>query len=65
MDNKNVTYSTSTLEIITIILIVLKVFKLIDVPWIWVLAPIWIPFCCLVVMLIILGILYFIKEIIL
>ena len=65
MERKNITYSTSTLEIIAIVLIILKVLGLIDTPWIWVLAPIWIPLCCLCIILIVIGILYFIKEIIL
>ena len=62
MERKNITYSTSTLEIIAIVLIILKVLGLIDTPWIWVLAPIWITFCIAMVLLTIKFIILLIRE---
>jgi len=47
--------------LLAIVFIVLKLVGLIDWQWMWVLAPIWIPACIAIVLLIFLGFLAFIK----
>ena len=42
-----------TLETLLLIFIVLKLTNLIDWPWVWVLAPFWIPACLAIVGIII------------
>lgn len=45
-----------------IVFITLKLCGVIDWPWVWVLAPFWIPLVILLIACIILGIVYFIKR---
>lgn len=42
---------------LTIAFIILKLCKVINWSWLWVLSPIWIPFCLLVIILIIIKLL--------
>lgn len=46
-----------TLVILELIIILLKVFDVVSWPWIWVLAPIWIPFAIVSVIAILYGML--------
>lgn len=39
-----------------IVLLVLKLVKVISIPWVWVFAPLWIPLCIVLVVLIIAAI---------
>jgi uncharacterized protein (DUF983 family) len=43
-------YPASGLEILTVAFIVLKLCKVIDWSWVWILAPVWIPIALVVVL---------------
>lgn len=51
--NKNVNLSFDGLSLLTIVFIVLKLCKVIDWSWWWVLAPTWIPISIFLIVLII------------
>ena len=42
--------------LLTIVFITLKLLEKIDWSWWWVLAPIWIPFCIVLIILMVIGI---------
>ena len=48
--------------LLTIVFIVLKLTGVINWSWVWVLAPIWIDIILVVVLLIIVGIFYYLSE---
>lgn len=62
-NNKNVsvTIGSGCAEILTLIFITLKLLKIIDWPWIWVLSPLWIGFIIAVAIISIILIVLFIK----
>lgn len=55
-DNKNITVSFPILGVLTVAFIVLKLCSVIDWSWWWVLAPVWIPWAAVLVLLIVVGI---------
>lgn len=67
--SKNVSTSTTSggigfTGLLTVLFIGLKLGKVIDWSWLWVLSPLWIPFSILIIVLIIVGIVAVIAEII-
>lgn len=64
-DNKReVVYGRVPLTtILFVVFLVLKLCGVIDWPWIWVFAPLWIPFALVLVLFIVLAIIYFIVTI--
>ena len=55
MKNENTpTFSIGFLELLGLAFIILKLCKVINWPWVWVLAPIWISFIIVVVLFIVL-----------
>lgn len=40
-------------SLLTVALIILKILGIINTSWVWVLAPMWIPFCILLLILLI------------
>lgn len=58
MDNNNngTSGGVEFVELLTITFIILKLCKVIDWSWVWVLSPLWIPLSLLIVILIIAAI---------
>lgn len=59
MNNKNSNIGMGFCELLAIVFIVLKLCKIINWSWIWVLSPIWISLCLLAIILIILFIKFY------
>lgn len=63
MSNKEVTYTyPSTLSILGIVFIVLKLTGVINWSWWWVTAPFWIPTALVIIVLLITGLILIIKS---
>ena len=63
MENKEINIcSTSFCGLLTIAFIILKLCKVIAWSWVWVLAPIWIPFALAIIFIIIVAIVALIKR---
>lgn len=58
----NVDFITWLYSIAVIIFIALKIFKIIECSWLWVLSPIWIPYALVILIILVTGIFYFIKK---
>ena len=50
MEKKGVSLCT----VITVVLAILKLFKLIDISWVWVFGPIWLPFLVILILILLL-----------
>jgi hypothetical protein len=61
-DNQNIGYGLSFCSLLAIVLITLKLLKLIDLSWWIVLAPIWIPYLLVAVILIVIVIVAKLKN---
>lgn len=62
MTKTEVYYGPSTLGLLGVAFIILKLLNVIKWSWVWVLAPLWIPFAIIGVILVILGILIVIAK---
>ena len=56
MDNNGTSGGVGFAGLLTITFIILKLCKVIDWSWVWVLSPLWIPLSLLIVILIIVAI---------
>ena len=61
-DNKTKSTSGGFCGLLTIVFIVLKLCKIIDWSWCWVLAPLWIPLAITIMFLVISLIIFFWKK---
>jgi hypothetical protein len=61
-NNVNVSSGIDFMGVLQIVFIVLKLVKVINWSWIWVLSPTWIPFSITVICLLIVWIIYKIEE---
>lgn len=61
-NNVNVSSGIGFMGVLQIVFIVLKLVKVINWSWIWVLSPTWIPFSITVICLLIVWIIYKIEE---
>lgn len=61
-NNENVSSGIGFMGVLQIVFIVLKLVKVINWSWIWVLSPTWIPFSITVICLLIVWIIYKIEE---
>jgi len=51
-------FQISFVDILFFIFLILKLCGVIDWPWVWVLAPLWIPLVLVALLFIVLGIIY-------
>jgi len=58
MKTKDINYGMDFPGVIFFILLTLKLFKLIDISWWWVTAPLWIPWGIIILILLIFFIFY-------
>ena len=61
-NNVNVSSGIGFMGVLQIVFIVLKLVKVINWSWIWVLSPTWVPFSITVICLLIVWIIYKIEE---
>lgn len=61
-DNNKVVVQFPICMILFIVFLVLKLTNTIDWSWWWVSAPLWIPFCVILLALVILGIITILNE---
>lgn len=63
-DNKSVSISIGGgfFSLLAVAFIVLKLCHVINWSWIWVLSPIWIPLCLVILIVAIVAIIFFIKN---
>lgn len=54
-ENKSVHYGIGVLDLLLVLFICLKLTKVIDWPWLWVLCPFWIQFAIAIVIILVVA----------
>lgn len=62
MHNTNTNVGMSFFEVLTVIFVVLKLVGVINWPWLWVLAPLWIPLSIIFVICFVIAIVKVVRK---